>query len=344
MDQQKDTQAMEESLKMANETIIQNHADIRFRLDTIRDTGLYSSYLSILKREGPMREQGYHFLLFTRVAAGNFLLLTDKKESRPYSAGIGKLITAVPPAEGIRLYNTSLDNRSLVVGALRQGNDVLVMYRKNPEKIFTRIALYEEALRRYQQREFLKPYFQTGMGIFLLLLSIVIIVVSIAVSYLLSQGITRPVYELVAAARKVAAGNFAIKLRRDSQDELALLFNSFNRMADQLEESKFVMYQKQKLQAWRDIARKLVHEIKNPLTPIRLSAERIQKRYGERHPDLDSIVMTGTETIIDEVKTLMEIIGEFSRFARLPEMKPEKGDINTKITKIARIFFSATSA
>ena len=335
---EKDTLAMEESLKMANEAITRNHDDVRFRLDTIREHGLYASYPAILRREKSLMKQGYHFLLYTRSDPGGFMLLTDKKDSRPYSAGIGKLLGALPPAEGTRIYNTSIAEKSLIVGALRQGNDVLVLYRTNPDTIFSRISLYEEALGRYRQREFLKPYFQTGMGIFLLLLSIVIIAVSIGMSYLLSQGITRPVYELVAAARRIAAGDFNIRLRRDSQDELALLFSSFNRMASQLEESKVVMYQKQKLQAWREIARKLVHEIKNPLTPIRLSAERIQKRYGERHQDLDTIVMTGTATIIDEVNTLMEIIGEFSRFARLPEMKPERGDINEKITSCANFF------
>jgi two-component system nitrogen regulation sensor histidine kinase NtrY len=67
---------------------------------------------------------------------------------------------------------------------------------------------------------------------------------------------------------------------------------------------------------------------KKPAEPIRLSAERIQRRYRESHPDIESIVLTGTDTIIEEVNVLMELLGEFSRFARLPEMKPETVDLN----------------
>ncbi len=335
---EKDTQAMEESLKMANEAIVQNHADIRFRLDTIRDSGLYTSYPTILRREKSLREEGYQFLLYSAAEGNAFVLLTDKEEARPYSPGITKVLNAIPPGQGVRLYNISTAGRSLVLGALRQGNDILAMFRSNPEKTSARIALYEEALQRYRQREFLKPYFQTGMGIFLLILSIIIIAASIAVSYLLSREITRPVYELEAAARQIASGDYSIKLRRETQDELAILFASFNRMAEQLEEGRMVMYQKQKLQAWRDMARKLVHEIKNPLTPIRLSAERIRKRHAEGHPDLDSIIKIGTDTIIDEVNALMEITAEFSRFARLPEMKPEIGNLNEKVASCAGFF------
>ncbi|HPL19146.1 MAG TPA: histidine kinase dimerization/phospho-acceptor domain-containing protein, partial [Spirochaetota bacterium] len=80
------------------------------------------------------------------------------------------------------------------------------------------------------------------------------------------------------------------------------------------------------LEAWREMARQVVHEIKNPLTPIQLSAERIRKRYIENHPDIKNIIMAGTETIVEEVGVLKNILHEFTEFARLPEMKPVKTD------------------
>jgi len=136
----------------------------------------------------------------------------------------------------------------------------------------------------------------------------------------------------------VAAGDFAVRLERESPDELALLFDSFNKMIRQLEASRKAQFHAQKLEAWRDVARKLVHEIKNPLTPIRLSAERIQRRYHESHPDIGSIILTGTDTIIEEVNVLMELLGEFSRFARLPEMKPETVDLNPIVESCVNFF------
>ena len=65
-----------------------------------------------------------------------------------------------------------------------------------------------------------------------------------------------------------------------------VLFKSFNRMVYELNRNRKIVYQKQRLEAWREMARQVVHEIKNPLTPIQLSAERIRKRYIENHPDI----------------------------------------------------------
>lgn len=335
---ERDTLAMEEALKMANETLAASFSDIRYRLEIIANYGLYSSYPALQRQEGRLKSQGYGLLLYSFVEGSGFLLLTPRKEAHEFSTGIGATLNSIPPPQGVRIYNISIGGHSIVTGALRQGGDVLVMYKTNPEILFSRVSLYQEALGRYRQREFLRPYLQTGMGIFLLLLSIIIVVLSISVSFFLSNSITRPVYELAAAARQIALGDFSINLDRDSQDEMAVLYRSFNKMAEQLREGREVMYQKQKLQAWHDIARKLVHEIKNPLTPIRLSAERMRKRFFESHPDLPSVIEKGTATIIEEVDTLMTIIGEFSRFARLPETKLEPGNLNVKISNCIDFF------
>ncbi len=78
----------------------------------------------------------------------------------------------------------------------------------------------------------------------------------------------------------------------------------------------------QKIAAWREVARRLAHEIKNPLTPIQLSAERIRKKYAEKSGDLDEIVEEGTAAIVSEVATLKNLVDEFTRFARLPAPNP----------------------
>ena len=78
----------------------------------------------------------------------------------------------------------------------------------------------------------------------------------------------------------------------------------------------------QKIAAWREVARRLAHEIKNPLTPIQLSAERIRKKYAENATNLDDIVEEGTASIVREVATLKNLVDEFTRFARLPAPNP----------------------
>ncbi|HSS45112.1 MAG TPA: HAMP domain-containing protein, partial [Thermoanaerobaculia bacterium] len=83
----------------------------------------------------------------------------------------------------------------------------------------------------------------------------------------------------------------------------------------------------QKLAAWSEVARRVAHEIKNPLTPIRLSAERIAKRLKAGGPGLDQAIERGTSVIVEEVDFLKSLVDEFSRFARLPEMRPEPTDL-----------------
>jgi two-component system nitrogen regulation sensor histidine kinase NtrY len=80
----------------------------------------------------------------------------------------------------------------------------------------------------------------------------------------------------------------------------------------------------QKVAAWREVARRLAHEIKNPLTPIQLSAQRIKKHFRERSADLPRVVEEGTETIIEEVDSLKSLVDEFSQFARMPTVSPER--------------------
>ena len=97
----------------------------------------------------------------------------------------------------------------------------------------------------------------------------------------------------------------------------------------------------QKLAAWSEVARRVAHEIKNPLTPIRLSAERIARRLRAGGADLPETIERGTRTIVEEVGVLKALVDEFSRFARLPEMKPEPVDLALLAGSAVRLFEGA---
>jgi two-component system, NtrC family, nitrogen regulation sensor histidine kinase NtrY len=270
-------------------------------------------------------------------------LLVDKNKNKNYSDGITKYFQNVDLDLMLRISNISIGKTSVLIGQSSHKGFIFTVNKDIPGIIYNRLAVYNDSLKRYGKREFYKPYFQTGVGILLLSIVILIVIISISVSFFLSRGISRPVLQLAEAAEHVAAGNFQISLTRDSYDEVALLFKSFNKMVKQLDESRKVMYHAQRLEAWRDVARRLVHEIKNPLTPIRLSAERIQNRFKEGHPDIGNIISSGTETIIEEVKVLSRIFDEFSRFARLPEMHGEYQNINPLIENCVNFFLGNES-
>jgi nitrogen fixation/metabolism regulation signal transduction histidine kinase len=136
-------------------------------------------------------------------------------------------------------------------------------------------------------------------------------------------------------------------------DELGSLVASFNRMTAGLEENEKRIYQMEKAAAWQEVAQRLAHEIKNPLTPIRLSAERVLKRYKNIAPtapeDLQTlrleefarferILTDSVQTIIQETESLKNLVNEFSRFARLPEARPKDADIRVIIENALKLY------
>ena len=93
--------------------------------------------------------------------------------------------------------------------------------------------------------------------------------------------------------------------------------------------------------AWREVARRMAHEIKNPLTPVQLSAQRLQKRYGDSLGDNGAVFHECTKTIIDQVEVLKNLVNAFSRYARLPVTNPVLGDLNDVISDSVVLFQDA---
>jgi len=131
----------------------------------------------------------------------------------------------------------------------------------------------------------------------------------------------------------VAEDKLDYRIEMEAKDELKLLIESFNKMTEDLRVNKDLAKHTERIAAWRDIARRIAHEIKNPLTPIKLSAERILKHY-ERDDKYREILTKGINTIISEVNNINDMVNEFSRVARFPETKLESADIVPVITDV----------
>jgi len=238
----------------------------------------------------------------------------------------------------IRLDRSAFKGIDFFTGAFYLQSSLVVISRIIPENLIARESLFQQAYREYLEVHNLKEYFVSGSGSFLMLLSILIMVIAYLISLYLSGTITRPVLELSGAAKQLAKGNYGISIDRRTNDELGELVDAFNRMVRQLDENNKVMLQKQRLEAWNEMARKLVHEIKNPLTPIRLSAERMRKLVKDNNVKKDEAVITGSETIINEVNSLLRLVGEFNDFARLPEKRADMASLNSLVKKAVSLF------
>ncbi|NMB63779.1 MAG: HAMP domain-containing protein [Spirochaetes bacterium] len=343
---EKTISALEKSVDLANQMVLEAEENLVQQLNQLR-YDLNNHYVSTEYLLHPAFSQRYRYaktsLIVTLVETkgvlqNNVTLLHARNNNPDIVSNIVTFLQLAHIANITHCSRLSIFNNIYSVAYTQYGPYCIVMYRLIPKDMFATADFLNTAYSEYKKQEFLKPYFQTGIGIALILLSLGIILLAIILSIMISQSITRPVLELVEASERIAKGDFQINLSRKEQDEIAALYESFNQMAKQLDHGRKMMYQTQKLQAWSDIARKLIHEIKNPLTPIRLSAERLYRRYEENHPEFPIIVKDATGTIIEEVNILMNMLSEFSKFARLPEINLAEENINTIIENCIDIY------
>ena len=148
---------------------------------------------------------------------------------------------------------------------------------------------------------------------------------AIALSWMLSRRIAHRIRTLSTAAEKVATGDLSIRVEPRGRDEVGHLMAVFNHMTEELSDSREKLRRAERAAAWQQIARRVAHEIKNPLFPIQMSIETLQKSYDKQHPKLSEIVRESTKTVLEEVQALNRLVTEFSKFARLPP--PAKSDV-----------------
>jgi two-component system, NtrC family, nitrogen regulation sensor histidine kinase NtrY len=155
------------------------------------------------------------------------------------------------------------------------------------------------------------------LGIF----SIGMFAVSIIVSFLLARQISHPIVLLAQATQRVSRGERDVVLDIKEEGEMGILLESFNQMTIDLKAKTEELMHIQRVAAWKEVAQRMAHEIKNPLTPIQLSAERIRRKLETANTNPErfaEIVKNGTETIVGQVRVLEHLVKEFSEFARMP--------------------------
>jgi two-component system nitrogen regulation sensor histidine kinase NtrY len=167
---------------------------------------------------------------------------------------------------------------------------------------------------------------RTYLLVFAALLGVSIIA-AIGVGTLVARGVATRVMELAEATRKAGAGDLTTRVPETGKDELADLSRAFNRMLAEIETTRARIEYLQRIGAWQEMARRLAHEIKNPLTPIRLAVEEVHQRYSGEDAQYKHLLDATLEVVEAEVGTLRRLVGEFSDFARLPQAKLEPADL-----------------
>jgi signal transduction histidine kinase len=156
-----------------------------------------------------------------------------------------------------------------------------------------------------------------------------------------ASRISRPIAELSAAAQDVAAGDWERKVSvssLDEKDETARLIVSFNQMTDELLRQRDRALQAERVAAWRELARRLAHELKNPLFPLQITIENLMKAREQNSPEFDEIFAESTTTLLAELNSLKKIVGRFSDFSKMPAPQLQDVNLNRLLEEIARLF------
>ena len=174
-----------------------------------------------------------------------------------------------------------------------------------------------------------------GLG----LVYIFMICMALVMALFIARQISLPIVSLAAATRAVTDGHLGTRLDIKAAGEMGILIESFNQMTQELTSLRATLLHSQRVAAWQEVARRLAHEIKNPLTPIQLSAERMI-RWLDRpeRGEPRKVIRRGAVTIMEQVKVLRDMVQEFANFARMPEARLQPHSLDNIVKEVVHLF------
>ena len=165
------------------------------------------------------------------------------------------------------------------------------------------------------------------------------VLLAILASLWIAARLSRPIEQLAQAAEEVAAGNWDASVPQGGRDEIGALARSFNHMTGQLVSQRERLVQTERVAAWRELARRLAHELNNPLFPLQLTVENLVRARELPAEEFDEVFHESTKTLSMEIANLKTIVGRFSDFSRMPKPQLERIDANDALRRVALLHF-----
>jgi nitrogen fixation/metabolism regulation signal transduction histidine kinase len=192
-------------------------------------------------------------------------------------------------------------------------------------QLFAQLRLAQERL----GRSFFYPF---------VIIYAIILVLSLAFAFLMAERLVGPIRRLVDATSAVAAGDWSIQLKQRGSGEIGRLVHSFNRMVSRLDAQRQRLIDLEKMASWREMARHLAHEIKNPLLPIRLTVQEMKDQYKGTDGNYDKLLSESVRVVEDELTHLQKLVKEFSSFAKMPGLSLTSGSIEQLVRDVAKLY------
>ncbi|MCC7381662.1 MAG: HAMP domain-containing protein [Deltaproteobacteria bacterium] len=153
------------------------------------------------------------------------------------------------------------------------------------------------------------------------------LILALAIGYAVARRVTKRITRLASATVRVAQGDLDFDIPLRGRDEITELTRAFNEMITEVKQARDRIVYLEKVSGWQEFARRLAHEIKNPLTPIQLAVQELRRRTPEGEPAFKKLVEDAADVVEEEIASLTRLVDEFSQFARLPEVVPEPVEV-----------------
>ena len=236
----------------------------------------------------------------------------------------------------------NLENKTTVMIKLSSLVDTYLYISRNIDpEILRYLNETEEAVSFYYSVENSQTGIKVTFAIIYIIVVTLLLFLSTSIAITFASRLTKPIVNLIGASNAISKGALDVKVPNiDADDEFKKLNTNFNSMIDRLKKQQDKLLATERYEAWESVARKLAHEIKNPLTPIQLSIDRLREKYSSKIESKENEFEKYLETINRQIKDIENLVNEFSNFARMPRPIFKKINIidvvkkSTDLTKI----------
>ena len=267
-------------------------------------------------------------------SSGNIVMSNVVDTSLKFVAPPEEAFTRSLNGKPIRITDTRTNRTSALVKLNNFIDTYLYIVKFMDPKLINYLQETDNAVSYYYSVQERKTGIKITFAIIYLLIVSLLLFLSIIISINFASRLTLPIVNLIGASEKISLGDLNAKIPLIETDkEFRKLNENFNSMIDKLKKQQDKLLVSERHAAWESVARKLAHEIKNPLTPIQLSIDRIREKYLNKTEDVDNQFSSYLDTVTKQIKDIEHLVDEFSDFARMPKPVFKKIDLNKLISR-----------
>jgi len=267
-------------------------------------------------------------------SSGNIIMSSIVDSSLDFVAPPEEAFVRSLNGKPIRIIDTRTNRTSALVKLSSFIDTYLYIVKFLDPKMISYLKQTSEAVSFYYSVQERKTGIKITFAFIYLLVVSLLLFFAIIISINFASKLTLPIINLITASEKISSGDLNAKVEQIELDsEFKKLNENFNSMIDKLKKQQDILLMSERHSAWETVARKLAHEIKNPLTPIQLSIDRIKEKYLDKLEKNDSNFSNYLNTIAKQIKDIEHLVNEFSDFARMPKPALNKLNLNDVISR-----------